>query len=112
MGRWRTIRDNYVRSLKKQTNNSRSGSAAKKTKLYVYEEQLSFLGKNRELRNTDSNFEDQPLSEPTSPNINEKELIHQLILRMEVIFKWPGVLPLLQMKNQEKSERSLMWSKL
>lgn len=74
MGRWRTIRDNYVRSLKKQTKNSRSGSAAKKTKLYVYGEQLSFLGKNRELRNTDSNFEDQPLSEPTSPNINEGEL--------------------------------------
>lgn len=71
MGRWRTIRDNYVRSLKKQTNNSRSGSADKKTKLNVYGEQLSFLGKNRELRNTDSNFENQPLSEPTSPNINE-----------------------------------------
>jgi len=74
MGRWRTIRDNYTRSLKKQTNNSRSGSAAKKTKLYVYGKQLSFLGKNSELRNTDSNFEDQPLSEPTSPNINEREL--------------------------------------
>jgi hypothetical protein len=45
MGRWRSIRDNYVRSLKKQTNNSRSGSAAKKTKLYVYGKQLSFLEK-------------------------------------------------------------------
>ena len=74
MGRWRTIRDNYVRSLKKQTNNLRSGSTAKKTKLYVYGKQLSFLGKNRELRNTESNFEDQPLSEPASPNINKREL--------------------------------------
>lgn len=77
MSRWRTIRDNYVRNLRKQANSSRSGSAAKKTKLYVYGEQLSFLGKSKELRNTVSSFEDQPiseLSEPKSPNINENEL--------------------------------------
>lgn len=74
MSRWRTIRDNYVQNLRKQSNSTRSGSTAKKTKLYAYGKQLSFLGKNRELRNTDLNFEDQPISEPTSPNINESEL--------------------------------------
>lgn len=71
MSRWRTIRDNYVRSLKKQTNNSRSGAAAKKPKLYLLNNCLSW--EKTELKNIDSNFEDQPLSEPTSPNINERE---------------------------------------
>lgn len=77
IARWRIIRDNYVRNLKKQANSSRSsGSSSKKIKLYVYGDQLSFLGKNRELRNTDSNFENQSTTifEPSSSNINETEL--------------------------------------
>lgn len=73
ISKWRTIRDNYVRNLRKQTNSSRSGSASKKIKSYVYGEQLSFLRKNQELRNIDSNSEDQPISEPISLNINESE---------------------------------------
>lgn len=54
--KWRTIRDNYTRNLKKQDECNRSGSAAKKIRQYVYGEQLSFLRKTKELRNTDSSY--------------------------------------------------------
>jgi len=52
--KWRTIRDNYTRNLKKQDECNRSDSPAKKISQYVYGEQLSFLRKTKELRNTDS----------------------------------------------------------
>lgn len=54
--KWRTIRDNYTRNLKKQDECKRSGSAATKIRQYVYGEQLSFLRKTKELRNTDSSY--------------------------------------------------------
>lgn len=55
--KWRTIRDNYTRNLKKQDECKRSGSAATKIRQYVYGEQLSFLRKTKELRNTNSSYE-------------------------------------------------------
>lgn len=54
--KWRTIRDNYTRNLKKQDECKISGSAATKIRQYVYGEQLSFLSKTKELRNTDSSY--------------------------------------------------------
>ncbi|KAK0071001.1 hypothetical protein PV326_001803, partial [Microctonus aethiopoides] len=57
MAKWRAIRDNYIRSLKKQAEFSKSGSAAKKFKVYVYADQLGFLNKGRELRPTEASFE-------------------------------------------------------
>lgn len=55
--KWKTIRDNYTRNLKKQDEYKRSGSAATKIRQYVYSEQLSFLRRNKELRITHSSFE-------------------------------------------------------
>uniref|UniRef100_T1HA02 Uncharacterized protein n=3 Tax=Rhodnius TaxID=13248 RepID=T1HA02_RHOPR len=41
--KWRTVRDNYVRNLKKQAEGERSGWSAKRIKGYVHGELLSFL---------------------------------------------------------------------
>lgn len=71
--KWRTIRDNYARNLKRIGENSKSGSGAKKIRLYIYAEQLSFLGKSKELRNTESSFDDVATAEEEIYNINENE---------------------------------------
>lgn len=57
MSKWRTVRDNYVRNLKKHGECFKSGSAAKKVKRYIYGEQLSFLKKNLEQKATTSSME-------------------------------------------------------
>lgn len=67
----RTIRDNYTRNLKKQDEFKRSGSAASKIRPYIYGEQLSFLRKTKELRNTDSSYE--PTEEDEAHNCYETE---------------------------------------
>ncbi|VVC44867.1 BESS motif,MADF domain [Cinara cedri] len=54
--KWRTIRDNYIRYLKKQNKCKISGSATSKIRQYIYGEQLSFLRKNKESRITDSSY--------------------------------------------------------
>ncbi|XP_043668534.1 uncharacterized protein LOC122629305 [Vespula pensylvanica] len=58
ISKWRSIRDNYVRSLKKQAENCKSCSGTKRIKLYIYGKQLAFLKKNKELQHTDGNLED------------------------------------------------------
>jgi len=73
MAKWRTIRDNYARNLKKIGENSKSGSGAKKIRLYIYAEQLSFLGKTKELRNTESNFDHVATVEEEINSIDENE---------------------------------------
>lgn len=45
ISKWRSVRDNYVRSLKKQEEFNKSGSGRKKIQRYIFEEQLSFLKK-------------------------------------------------------------------
>lgn len=57
------MRDNYARSLKKQDECNKSGSERKKIQRYIFEEQLSFLKKSRELRPTISSMQ---------PNLNEE----------------------------------------
>lgn len=52
VGRWRTIRDNYVRYLRKQNTSS------KKVKVYIYGDLLSFLPKHNNLRFTTASLED------------------------------------------------------
>ncbi|CAH1732124.1 unnamed protein product [Aphis gossypii] len=73
MARWHIICENHVGHFKKQEKTLRTYSAAKKPKLHVNMEQLSFPKKNRELRNTTSSFEDFhiTISEAKSHNINE-----------------------------------------
>lgn len=75
IARWHIIHDNHVGHFKKQAKSLRTYSAAKKPKLHVYVEQLSFPEKNRKLRNTTSSFEDFhiTISEAKSHNINETE---------------------------------------
>uniref|UniRef100_A0A8C5LU10 Chondroitin sulfate N-acetylgalactosaminyltransferase 1 n=1 Tax=Leptobrachium leishanense TaxID=445787 RepID=A0A8C5LU10_9ANUR len=57
MVKWRTLRDNYVLSLKKQEEGSRSGSGAKQTRIYIYADQLSFIKKSLEPRPTESSIQ-------------------------------------------------------
>lgn len=56
ISKWRSVRDNYIRSLKKQAECNKSGSGRKKIQRYIFEEQLSFLKKGRELRPTTSSI--------------------------------------------------------
>ncbi|XP_033608610.1 uncharacterized protein LOC117282561 isoform X2 [Cryptotermes secundus] len=58
VSKWRTVRDNYVRNLKKQS--IKLGSEAKKVKTYIHGEQLSFLKKSLEPRPTCSTMDTQP----------------------------------------------------
>lgn len=73
MARWHIIRDNHVGHFKKQEKSLRTYSPAKKPKLHVHTEQLSFPEKNSELRNSTSSFENFhiTISEAKSHNINE-----------------------------------------
>ncbi|KZC14931.1 hypothetical protein WN55_07886 [Dufourea novaeangliae] len=57
ISKWRSVRDNYIRSLRKQDENIKLGSATKKIWRYVYEDQLAFLKKCREPRPTSSSTE-------------------------------------------------------
>ncbi|KAE9539871.1 hypothetical protein AGLY_005123 [Aphis glycines] len=52
ISKWRSVRDNYTRSLKKQAECNKSGSGVKKIQRYIFEQQLSFLKKCREQRPT------------------------------------------------------------
>lgn len=73
ISKWRSIRDNYVRSLKKQAENCKSCSGAKKIKLYIYGKQLSFLKKNKELQHTDGSLEDNIQKVIQYKEINDTE---------------------------------------
>lgn len=77
--KWRSVRDNYIRTLRKRNGNNKSGSAAKKKIRYVYEEQLGFLKKCREPQDTSSSTEvekNDPISTDSGTNIsNEFESI-------------------------------------
>ena len=57
ISKWRGIRDNYTRTLRKSTEQNKSGSGAKKPLQYVYEKQLTFLNKCRESRPTTSSID-------------------------------------------------------
>uniref|UniRef100_A0A2S2P7V0 MADF domain-containing protein n=1 Tax=Schizaphis graminum TaxID=13262 RepID=A0A2S2P7V0_SCHGA len=65
ISKWRSVRDNYTRSLKKQAECNKSGSGVKKIQRYIFEQQLSFLKKCREQRPTCSSIanEDTPISD-------------------------------------------------
>ncbi|XP_045768154.1 uncharacterized protein LOC123880616 [Maniola jurtina] len=48
--KWNNIRDSWLKTVKKQKDESKSGSSAKKTRNYLYHEQLMFLKKVSEPR--------------------------------------------------------------
>ncbi|XP_071874312.1 uncharacterized protein [Bombus fervidus] len=71
--KWRSVRDNYIRTLRKRNGNNKSGSAAKKKIRYVYEEQLGFLKKCREPKDTSSSTKvekNDPISTDSETNIS------------------------------------------
>lgn len=47
MSRWRSVRDNYVRNLKKQAEFAKEKSHKKKPKPYTYAQYLTFLNRNK-----------------------------------------------------------------
>ncbi|KAF5287153.1 hypothetical protein FQA39_LY16031 [Lamprigera yunnana] len=65
--KWRAIRDNFVRSLRKQAECLKSPSPFKKVRTYVYEEQLSFLKRCTKVRITESGLGDNS-ENVTSPS--------------------------------------------
>lgn len=71
--RWGNIRDNFRKSLKK--TKTVSGQKSKIVKLYKYSEQLSFLKKSFEERETKSNIDDEITNENVigGPSSNEGE---------------------------------------
>lgn len=48
--KWNNIRDSWLKTVKKQKDESKSGSSTKKTRNYLYHEQLMFLKKVSEPR--------------------------------------------------------------
>ncbi|KAG8296645.1 hypothetical protein J6590_052732 [Homalodisca vitripennis] len=87
--RWNNIRDTYRKSMKRTA--TKSGQAAKKIKLYKYSNQLSFLQKYLDERETLSSFsiEDQTSDtqeeqlEDTTANITDDDVQTIEILRNE-----------------------------
>uniref|UniRef100_A0A8C5QZX3 MHC class I-like antigen recognition-like domain-containing protein n=1 Tax=Leptobrachium leishanense TaxID=445787 RepID=A0A8C5QZX3_9ANUR len=57
INKWRTVRDNHTRVLKKEAEAARSGAGAKKRRSYLYADQLSFLRKSQEPRKTVSSID-------------------------------------------------------
>ncbi|XP_076065599.1 uncharacterized protein LOC143039437 [Oratosquilla oratoria] len=55
INRWKNVKDQYIKSVKKTKR--KSGSAAKTVKNYIFHEQLSFLKVNMDMRETGLSFE-------------------------------------------------------
>lgn len=70
MTKWRTIRDNYARNLKKIGENSKSSSGAKKSD-YIFMQSNFHLTKD--LRNTETNFNHVSTAEEENFSIDENE---------------------------------------
>ncbi|KAH0809750.1 hypothetical protein GEV33_013041 [Tenebrio molitor] len=70
--RWRAIRDNYVRSLRKQAQHA--GSGFKKIRPYIYGKELSFLTKSKELPTAEVNFEDNTDDRADNVDANDADV--------------------------------------
>ncbi|XP_050596889.1 uncharacterized protein LOC126925413 [Bombus affinis] len=57
ISKWRSVRDNYIRSLRKRDRNNKLGTVPKRKIQYIYEEQLEFLKKCRLQEDANSNTE-------------------------------------------------------
>ncbi|XP_074038602.1 uncharacterized protein [Leptinotarsa decemlineata] len=57
--RWTNLRDAFARSKRKMKDSKRSGTDAKKPKKYVYNDQLQFLNKLYEVRETVDSLNDE-----------------------------------------------------
>lgn len=73
--RWNNIRDTYRKSLKK--NITKSGQSAKKVKVYKYSEQLGFLKKYFEERDTKGNIDSQEEEEEEEEREEEVEELNE-----------------------------------
>lgn len=74
IAKWRTVRDNYIRSLKKLNQSQKSGSAGKQPTKYVYHEQLMFLDKLKIERTTESSLDSTSPEVATESDVTEVEI--------------------------------------
>lgn len=72
--KWRSVRDNYIRSLKKQAEYNKCDSSRTKIQHYKFEKQLSFLKKNRELCPTTSSIQ----SDLNEKNVDATQLSYNI----------------------------------
>ncbi|XP_068125811.1 5' exonuclease Apollo isoform X2 [Hyperolius riggenbachi] len=69
--RWRSMRDAYVKFLRRKAETERSGSGASKRKDYQFAQQLTFLNASVEPRETQDNFGEQ--EEAEAPYTSEED---------------------------------------
>ncbi|XP_068135657.1 uncharacterized protein [Hyperolius riggenbachi] len=69
--RWRSIRDAYVKFLRRKAEEERSGSGSSKRKDYQFAQQLTFLNASVEPRETQDNFEAQEHEEAEAADTSE-----------------------------------------
>ncbi|KAL1489057.1 hypothetical protein ABEB36_014002 [Hypothenemus hampei] len=69
MAKWKTVRGNFTRSLKKRAESQKSGSGKKRISHYtIYEDQLRFLLKSREVRETQNSNDYQSINRVEESN--------------------------------------------
>lgn len=105
MKKWTQTRDSWMKSMKKQKEEKRSGSSAKPSRLYLYHEQMGFMKKiidsttvqesiddsvrtdeeNRGGRQIDENEKNHTVHQPSSSGTQRKrksETMHELDAKM------------------------------
>lgn len=89
--KWNNIRDSWLKTVKKQKDESKSGSSAKKTRNYLYHEQLMFLKK---------------VSEPRPPHESvSKKARTETEVGMESDFRSPLIKDKRKIDNKEVNDR-------
>ncbi|KOB67397.1 Dihydrouridine synthase domain containing protein [Operophtera brumata] len=89
--KWNNIRDSWLKTVKKQKDESKSGSSAKKTRNYLYNEQLMFLKK---------------VSEPRPPHESvSKKARTETEVGMESDFRSPLIKDKRKIYNKEVNDR-------
>lgn len=76
MNKWKSIRDSFTRSLRKQAESQKSGSGKKKVASYLYGDQLRFLRSTKDMYETQDSLQSETESmdhesTPSSPK-NDK----------------------------------------
>lgn len=64
--KWKNIKDCWMKNNKKVETETKSGSGTKKTKKYIYNDQLQFLKKNMPIENTSSTLTNSDTAQQTT----------------------------------------------
>lgn len=68
--KWKNIKDCWLKNNRKVATETKSGSGAKKTQKYIYDDQLQFLKKNLPIENTSSTLTSSATTEQTTTTTN------------------------------------------